>query len=114
MRLNVPLVVLGLSLCPIAHAGKASYEYDAIGRLIAHTTAAGQRTTYSYDARGNLLKVTTTTPAAQQPLNPRSWAAASGPESNNFPAASGPESNNLTAASGADQSPVGNNSGARP
>ena len=48
-----------------AHAGSASYSYDALGRLASTVYSDGTSTTtitYSYDPGGNRTSVVTTSP----------------------------------------------------
>ncbi len=52
-------VAAGLALGLASVALAASYEYDALGRLIAVTHDDGSTVDYAYDANGNRTLVTT-------------------------------------------------------
>ena len=47
------------SFAPPAHAGAATYTYDALGRLIKVAYANGTVITYTWDAAGNRIQTVT-------------------------------------------------------
>ncbi len=42
----------------VTESGRTEYEYDALGRMVTMTDAAGRETTYTWDAAGHLTGVT--------------------------------------------------------
>lgn len=54
------LVAMSLAVTTLAHADTATYQYDALGRLISVTRSNGSTTTYTYDAAGNRTSRTST------------------------------------------------------
>lgn len=54
------LVAVTLVTAYSAHAGRETYGYDALGRLVRYTDPQGKVTEYAYDPAGNILSVTLT------------------------------------------------------
>jgi len=63
--LGLLLALLCTAISPSTLAATERYDYDALGRLIRHTSAQGQVTEYVYDPAGNILEV-----RAGSPLSP--------------------------------------------
>lgn len=53
------LFSLSIAATPPAHAGAATYTYDALGRLIKVAYANGTVITYTWDAAGNRIQTVT-------------------------------------------------------
>jgi len=62
VALRLFLVLLLLAVVPATYAtsGSSQYVYDPDGRLVAAIDALGNAATYQYDAVGNLLAISTT------------------------------------------------------
>jgi YD repeat-containing protein len=62
---GTPAVAAGAATSPVI-----SYSYDADGRLLTVTNAAGQTSAYSYDAAGNITGVSQPTAGIRKPASP--------------------------------------------
>lgn len=66
---NTLLLILAISMTPIAYAASATYKYDSSGKLISIQYDDGSEITYSYDNQGNM---TTSTSSKKDPSD-LSW-----------------------------------------